>query len=67
MLHHLKDSGSIEQDADTVLMIHRLNDQTPIRELIIAKNRNGAVGSLFCDFRGEIFTFDGFRSDPEAY
>jgi replicative DNA helicase len=48
-LHHLRDGGSIEQDADVVLMIHRPNKATDHGrftdgeevELILAKQRNG--------------------------
>lgn len=46
-LHHLRESGSIEQDADIVLMIHHpLPDEETIRpvgycEIWIKKNRNG--------------------------
>lgn len=39
-LEHLKDSGSIEQDADAVLIIHREGDQHLI---IVAKNRFGKI------------------------
>lgn len=51
-LHNLRDGGSIEQDADVVLMIHRPNRQTETSrfedgeavELILAKQRNGPAG-----------------------
>jgi len=60
-LHHLRDSGSIEQDADVVLMIHREeyywtpeqwrtvqqgNEGVPPAEIIIAKQRNGPTGTV---------------------
>lgn len=55
-LSHLRDSGSIEQDADIVLLLHRDRFETET-ELIIAKNRNGAVGKLQLEFNAERFEF----------
>lgn len=47
-LSHLRESGSIEQDADLVMMLH--NPKTPgqpnLRELYIRKNRDGATGKV---------------------
>ncbi len=49
-LAQLRGSGSIEQDADVVMFLHRdrLKDDTPIQEakLILAKQRNGATGDI---------------------
>ena len=51
MLSDLRDSGQIEQDADVVLFLHReeVYDQTTtdrgIAEVIVAKQRNGALGT----------------------
>lgn len=52
ILSDLRESGSIEQDADKVVFIHRpeyygLDDAEPnVTELIIAKNRNGRTGII---------------------
>lgn len=43
-LVHLRESGAIEQDADMVLLIHRQSDTDS--KIIIAKNRNGRVGTI---------------------
>ncbi len=59
LLSDLRESGSIEQDADMVLFIHRYDYQglseTPEEQgktdLIIAKNRNGSVGEVPLMFR----------------
>lgn len=51
MLQDLRESGSIEQDADIVMFIYRDDyynpqaEQTNIAEIIIAKNRSGPVGT----------------------
>lgn len=49
-LAQLRGSGSIEQDADVVMFLHRerLKEETPIEEakIILAKQRNGATGDI---------------------
>ena len=51
MLQDLRESGSIEQDADMVMFIYRddyynpQSEQTNIAEIIVAKNRSGPVGT----------------------
>ena len=73
-LSDLRDSGSIEQDADVVMFIHREDayftedgweQQNPgqpypknIAEIIVAKHRNGPTGSLKLFFRDNIVRFD---------
>ena len=64
-LSDLPEDGSIEEAADVVMFIHRpdldrtTDDQyTTIRsELIVAKNRNGSVGSVALDFYPRLTTF----------
>lgn len=63
-LSDLRDSGSIEQDADVVALIHRegyykRNDPTVQNKatLIIAKQRNGPVGEIDLAFYGEFALF----------
>ncbi len=70
MLSDLRESGAIEQDADVVMFIHREDDsqeggapQTDNRaaipvELIVAKQRNGPVGSVDLIFLPEYTRFE---------
>jgi replicative DNA helicase len=71
MLSDLRESGSIEQDADVVMFIHREESEEggegggeqrsstviPV-ELIIAKQRNGPVGSIDLVFLSEYTRFE---------
>lgn len=49
MLSDLRDSGSLEQDADAVVFIER-PDKGEQAEIIVAKQRNGPLGSAFLRF-----------------
>lgn len=62
-LSHLRESGSLEQDADVVLFIHRPDYYDPdsamrgIAEIIIAKHRHGPTGSVELAFAAEYTRF----------
>jgi len=52
-LSDLRSSGAIEQDADVVILMHRDLSETPHElRLIVAKNRQGTLGSVDLDFAG---------------
>lgn len=58
----LRESGQIEQDADVVMLLHRpeyydANERPGQAEVIVAKNRNGAVGSVYLQFTKECTRF----------
>jgi len=64
-LSDLRESGSLEQDADVVALIHRpeyYNREDPNlknkAELIVAKQRNGPVGTVQLYFRSELTRFE---------
>ncbi len=64
LLSDLRESGSIEQDADVVMFIYRddyYNKETSEKpgtaELIVAKHRNGAVGAVDLAFMPHFTTF----------
>ena len=52
-LVNLRDSGQIEQDADTILLLHKPKEDDRMRELIIAKNKEGETGTIALDFDGK--------------
>ncbi len=62
-LSDLRDSGSIEQDADVVMFIHREDkgkdeaDKTNIAEILIEKHRNGPTGKVDLYFDEKTTTF----------
>jgi len=65
MLSDLRESGAIEQDADVVMFIHRDDDgdTRPVDtamevELIVAKQRNGPIGSIDLVFLSEYTRFE---------
>lgn len=60
VLSDLRESGSIEQDADLVMFLHRIDyykkpeeEDTNITELLIRKHRHGAIGMIELFFDGE--------------
>ena len=66
LLSDLRESGSIEQDADLVLFLHRPDyykqnddnyEETHITELLIAKHRHGAIGKVELYFHPELLRF----------
>ena len=63
MLSDLRDSGSIEQDADMVVFLYRDQYYNPqpgaedIVEVSIGKNRNGPLGSISLKFQKETSRF----------
>ncbi|MER2047281.1 MAG: DnaB-like helicase C-terminal domain-containing protein [Solibacillus sp.] len=55
MMSDIRDSGSVEQDADIIMFIYRdayysKDDNNREMELIIAKNRNGGVGTIKVEY-----------------
>jgi len=62
MLSDLRDSGTIEQDADVVMLLYRedyyTREDTGTAEVIIAKNRNGRTGKVNLVWLPEIMRFE---------
>jgi len=72
VLSDLRDSGSIEQDADVVMFLHReeyYNKETEDRnigEVIIAKQRSGPLGTVKLAWLSEYTTFANLAKDSVA-
>ncbi|MCB9111854.1 MAG: replicative DNA helicase [Anaerolineales bacterium] len=64
VLSDLRESGSLEQDADIVMFIYRPDqyekdtDKQNIAQIIVAKHRNGPVGDVELIFRGALAKFE---------
>lgn len=69
----LRESGSIEQDADLILFIYRdevYNPDSPDKgtaEIIIAKQRNGPIGEVRLTFSGQYTKFDNYSGSQGMY
>lgn len=68
LLSDLRESGSIEQDADNILFIHRpayydksLGEDN-VAEIMIAKQRNGATGSVNLHWNGKLTEFSSLET-----
>ena len=64
-LADLRESGSIEQDADTVMLLHRPDRYEPgqhdgILEVIIGKQRNGPTGEITLAYIKQYMRFENF-------
>jgi replicative DNA helicase len=68
-LSDLRESGAIEQDADTIMFIYRDEYYFPdtsdrgMAEVIIAKQRNGPTGKVMTKFTSEYTRFDNLARD----
>ena len=74
MMSDLRESGSIEQDADIVMFLYRddyynkearTEDNNSISELIIGKHRNGPTATIELLFKKNTSTFLNLRKEPK--
>lgn len=73
MLSDLRESGAIEQDADTILLVYRddyynkseSNPNKGITEIAVAKQRNGRIGTAKFTFLRESTRFENYTRERE--
>lgn len=71
----IRESGSVEQDADLILFIYRdevynkeRSDNKGLAEIIIGKNRNGPIGTVPLQFEGQFTRFSNLmHTIPDSY
>jgi len=71
LMSDLRESGSIEQDADIVLLLLRReyydpNDRPGQAQLFVAKNRHGSIGDVLLTYRKELAQFANYATQARA-
>jgi replicative DNA helicase len=72
VMSDLRESGSIEQDADMILLIYRdeVYDKNTtkkgIAEIDLTKHRNGEIGTFLLTFQGQFTRFQNYAPDSYA-
>lgn len=70
MMSDLRESGSLEQDADLIILLHRPEyyqegDRPGEADIIVAKHRNGSTATIRALFQGHLARFANFTGREE--
>ena len=70
MMSDLRESGSLEQDADIIILLHRPDyydkeDRPGEADIIVAKHRAGATATITALFQGDMTRFVNYTGRPE--
>ncbi len=68
-LADLRETGSLEQDADVVILLHRERDKEDeqlVTEVILAKNRNGPIGTVQLAFVPRFTRFESIARERQG-
>jgi replicative DNA helicase len=63
-LSDLRESGSIEADADVVMLLHQTHQENEDLDVILAKQRNGPIGDVTLLFDRTSQRFESFSGNP---
>ena len=67
-LSDLRETGQLEQDADTIILLHADHDDADAPRLaIVAKNRNGPLGEVEFQFEKKFVTFKPLNNNSNLY
>ncbi len=66
MMSDIRESGSVEQDADVILFLYReayydKESEDPSLEIIVSKNRNGPVGTIAVEYNEYTGTIEDLK------
>lgn len=69
MISDLRESGSLEQDADVIMLLHRPDyydedDRVGEADIIVAKHRNGPTRTIPVAFQGQVARFANMAHEP---
>jgi len=63
-LSDLRESGAIEQDANTVIFLHRPDENSNLVECVVEKSRNGPTGVVPLTYLPHLMRFENHAAQP---